>query len=138
MNTKSRLLRRTALPLVTFSQTTNLEINSGISTTNSSFFGIYSEKIRTGILNLYSGYSSDRGNTGDGDVFVGLETGKNTAGKENSIQLKEINLKLLQELEELTLYTIEQEHKIYVQEEKNKTQESRLEKKEELLRAIKN
>ncbi len=47
--------------------------------------------------------------------------------QKNGINLKEMNLKLLQKIEELTLYTIQQENKLQLQEEKYKSLESRLE-----------
>ncbi len=71
--------------------------------------------------------------------------------KNNGIQLKEMNLKLLQKIEELTLYTIqqqkeleklsahalEQQDEIKVQKDKNKSLENRLAKIEVLLGASK-
>ncbi len=71
--------------------------------------------------------------------------------KDNGIQLKEMNLKLLQKIEELTLYTIQQQNEleklsahtleqkdeIKVQKDKNKSLENRLEKIEALLGASK-
>nr|WP_299073824.1 tail fiber protein [uncultured Allomuricauda sp.] len=60
--------------------------------------------------------------------------------EENGIQLGEMNMKLLEKIEELTLYTLEQEEKIQdykvelaVERRVNKEQERRLSKLEELL-----
>ena len=60
--------------------------------------------------------------------------------QENGLHLAEMNIKLLQKIEELTLYTIEQEKKIESQsainknlEQKLKNQNIRLEKIEALL-----
>ncbi|CAL2076207.1 conserved protein of unknown function [Tenacibaculum sp. 190524A02b] len=51
----------------------------------------------------------------------------------NGVKLGEINSKLLEKIEELTLYTIAQEKKLEAQEKQLKTQEERLKKLEELL-----
>ncbi len=56
--------------------------------------------------------------------------------KDNGIQLKEMNLKLLQKIEELTLYTIQQQKELDDQKNKNKTLEDRLEKIEKLLESL--
>ncbi|CAM1344797.1 hypothetical protein [Tenacibaculum amylolyticum] len=53
--------------------------------------------------------------------------------EEKGIQLGEMNKKLLEKIEELTLYIIQQEKKLKKQEEKNKKLEARLAKIEELL-----
>ena len=50
--------------------------------------------------------------------------------EENGINLAEMNIKLLQKVEELTLYIIEQEKRINAQEKSIKALESKLEKKE--------
>lgn len=52
---------------------------------------------------------------------------------ENGVALAEISSRLLQKIEELTLYTIEQEKKIEAEQKKNATLEIRLRKLEELL-----
>ncbi|WP_299432232.1 hypothetical protein [uncultured Aquimarina sp.] len=52
---------------------------------------------------------------------------------ENGIQLGEMNAKLLEKIEELTLYTIAQEKQLQEQQEKNKNLETRLAKLEALL-----
>ncbi len=52
----------------------------------------------------------------------------------NGIQLGEINSKLLQKIEELTLYTIQQQKELQQQQEYNKSLESRLHKIELLLK----
>ena len=54
--------------------------------------------------------------------------------KENDgIELGEMNRKLLQKIEELTLYTIEQQKELQKQKEKNSTLEARLLKLEKLI-----
>ena len=52
---------------------------------------------------------------------------------EHGILLGEMNAKLLQKIEELTLYTLEQEQKIEQAAQKNRTLEARLAKLEALL-----
>ncbi|WP_299242520.1 discoidin domain-containing protein [uncultured Aquimarina sp.] len=54
--------------------------------------------------------------------------------KKEGVNLKEMNMKLLEKVEELTLYTIAQEKAIKQQQEANDTLEKRLEKLEELLK----
>ncbi|QKX03556.1 hypothetical protein HN014_01045 [Aquimarina sp. TRL1] len=51
----------------------------------------------------------------------------------NGIYLGEINARLLEKIEELTLYTIAQEHRINEQKQKNKKLESRIERLEKML-----
>jgi len=46
--------------------------------------------------------------------------------EENGIHLAEMNIKLLQKIEELTLYTIQQQKELEVQQEKNTTLEARM------------
>jgi hypothetical protein len=52
---------------------------------------------------------------------------------ENGLLLGDINVKLLQKIEELTLYSIQQQKELEAQQEKNNTLETRLKKIEELL-----
>ncbi|MDY8138478.1 discoidin domain-containing protein [Aquimarina sp. 2201CG5-10] len=54
--------------------------------------------------------------------------------EKEGVNLKEMNLKLLEKVEELTLYTISQEKAIKTQKEKNKELEERLEKLEKLIK----
>ena len=56
---------------------------------------------------------------------------------ENGIHLGEMNGKLLQKIEELTLYTIQQEKKINEQEKKMNMQEEKIKKQEEQLKSLK-
>ncbi|WP_299883443.1 hypothetical protein [uncultured Lacinutrix sp.] len=58
--------------------------------------------------------------------------------QENGVELKAMNLKLLQKIEELTLYTIEQQKELDAQKEKNTALESRLEKIEAFIKSAKN
>ncbi|QXP58410.1 hypothetical protein [Olleya sp. HaHaR_3_96] len=58
--------------------------------------------------------------------------------QEDGIHLKEMNLKLLQKIEELTLYAIEQQKELDLQKENNNTLESRLEKIEAFIKGLKN
>lgn len=47
--------------------------------------------------------------------------------EQNGIHLAEMNIKLLQKIEELTLYTIQQQKELEAQHKKNKSLEARLE-----------
>lgn len=55
----------------------------------------------------------------------------------NGVYLKEMNLKLLQKIEELTLYTIQQEKEIQLQKVKNESLENRMDALEMVLKANK-
>lgn len=57
--------------------------------------------------------------------------------QENGLHLKEMNLKLLEKIEELTLYTIEQQKEIDTQKYKNDSLKRRLEKIEAFLKRAK-
>ena len=57
---------------------------------------------------------------------------------ENGINLGEMNAKLLQKIEELTLYLIEQHKELKSQGKQNQTQQAKIEQLEKELKALKN